>query len=59
MKLFHTQYRFECSECNKSFAKESYLIRHHNRVHGIKVEVEEREPAIEEVEIIRLLPTVD
>lgn len=34
MKTQHVLYKFECADCNKTFAKESYLIRHQMRIHG-------------------------
>lgn len=30
-----TGQQFECSSCGRTFAKDSYLIRHQNRVHGM------------------------
>lgn len=32
--LTHNKKEFECETCNKAFAKESYLIRHMNRIHN-------------------------
>lgn len=51
----HADRKFECSECNKSFAKESYLIRHHTRVHGSK----DDENTASDVKIVRFVPVMN
>lgn len=44
----HANYKFECHECGKTFAKESYMIRHQMRMHGVgkkEIVIAEDEPS--------------
>lgn len=38
MKLISTGQNYECSLCGRTFIRDSYLIRHHNRVHRDRVQ---------------------